>query len=280
MSFRSDRTSALTTREISFKIDANHHPRPAANPTPEKSLFVTSWARNLDEVREAQALRQAVFGVEMGATLRTLVPGLDADIFDDFCEHLLVREVATNTVIGTYRVLTPTQAKRIGGTYTDEEFDLTRLRDLRSQMVEVGRSCVHPAYRNGGVILALWRALTQFMRSNGLNIMIGCGTIPLRVTALPNEPFGGHIAASVWAHVASSHMAPIAHRVIPRTPLPLDNFEVDPSIQPPALINAYLRMGAKVMGPPAWDADFNAADLPLILNLNELAPRYRRLFSS
>ena len=150
--------------------------------------LVASWARNTEEVREAQSLRYQVFGVEMGANLRTLVPGHDVDIFDDFCEHLLVRDSAFGRVIGTYRVLTPTQAKRIGGTYTDEEFDLTRLRDIRSQMVEVGRSCVHPDYRKGVVILSLWRALTLFMRSNDLHIMIGCGTIPLRRTSLHNEP--------------------------------------------------------------------------------------------
>ena len=68
--------------------------------------------------------------------------------------------------------------------------------------------------------------------------------------------------------------------MIPRTPLPLDRFPVDSTIEAPALINAYLRMGAKVMGPPAWDADFNAADLPLIFDLNELPVRYKRLLSS
>jgi putative hemolysin len=242
--------------------------------------LVASWARNTEEVREAQSLRYQVFGVEMGANLRTLVPGHDVDIFDDFCEHLLVRDSAFGRVIGTYRVLTPTQAKRIGGTYTDEEFDLTRLRDIRSQMVEVGRSCVHPDYRTGGVILSLWRALTQFMRSNNLHIMIGCGTIPLRRTSIHNEPFGGDIAASVWAKVESTRLAPIERRVIPRTPLPLERFAVDSTIEAPALINAYFRMGAKVMGPPAWDADFNAADLPLIFDLNELPVRYKRLLSS
>jgi putative hemolysin len=280
MSFTSDWISTSATSETCFKADTNQQLRPSVEIAPERPRFATSWARNLDEVREAQALRYDVFGVEMGATLRTLVQGFDVDIFDDFCEHLLVRESDTNRVIGTYRVLTPTQAKRIGGTYTDEEFDLTRLRNLRPRLVEIGRSCVHPAYRNGGVILSLWRALTQFMRSNKLHLMIGCGTIPLQMTSMPDEPFGGHIAASVWAKVSGSHMAPIEQHVIPRTPLPLEKFEIDPAIQPPALISAYLRMGAKVMGPPAWDADFNAVDLPLILNLDELTPRYQRLLSS
>ena len=87
-----------------------------------------SWARHLDEVRAAQRLRYTVFAVEMGARLNTPLPGHDMDLFDNFCEHLLVCDETTGMVIGTYRVLTPVQAKRVGSTYSDTEFDLTRLR--------------------------------------------------------------------------------------------------------------------------------------------------------
>lgn len=277
MNARSNFTQAPSKLEKASVADSVHYQMASEKQGLTSPLLVASWARNIDEMREAQALRYKVFVVEMGANLRTLKPGYDVDIFDDFCEHLLVRDASSGEVIGTYRVLTPAQAKRIGGTYTDEEFDLTRLRDIRSQIVEVGRSCVHPNYRTGGVILALWRALTQFMLGNNLHIMIGCGTIPLRRTSLHDEPFGGHIAASVWAKVESTCLAAIERRVIPRTPLPLNRFSVDSTVNAPPLINAYLRMGAKVMGPPAWDADFNAADLPLIFDLNELPVRYKRL---
>lgn len=125
-----------------------------------------SWARSEAEVREAQALRYQVFAVEMGARLP--VPkgepaGLDVDLFDPYCEHLLVRaegeDGEPSPVIGTYRVLTPAAAKRAGGLYSDTEFDLTRLRSLRSRMAEIGRSCVHADHRNGGAIIALWGAL-------------------------------------------------------------------------------------------------------------------------
>jgi len=99
------------------------HPVPMA-PAAVSSIQV-SWARNLDEVRAAQRLRYQVFAVEMGARLDTKVPGHDVDLFDDYCEHLLVRDQATQEVIGTYRALTPTQARRAGGTYSDMEFDLS-----------------------------------------------------------------------------------------------------------------------------------------------------------
>ena len=125
---------------------------------PAVGKIAVSWARHQDEVRQAQRLRYQVFALEMGATLPKTVPGNDIDVFDDYCEHLLVRDEESGDVIGTYRLLTPTQAKRAGSTYSDTEFDLTRLRSLRESMVELGRSCVHADHRHGGVILALWGA--------------------------------------------------------------------------------------------------------------------------
>jgi predicted GNAT family N-acyltransferase len=118
-----------------------------------------------------QRLRYDVFVGEMGARVSSPLAGHDIDLFDDFCEHLLVRDELTQQVIGTYRVLTPAQARRVGSTYSDTEFDLTRLRDLRERMVELGRSCVHPEHRQGGVILALWGALAGFMHRNKLDRM-------------------------------------------------------------------------------------------------------------
>lgn len=232
------------------------------------------WARHLEEVREAQRLRFSVFVEEMGARLTTPVPGHDVDIFDDYCEHLLVRDALTRQVIGTYRVLPPAQAKRIGGTYSDTEFDLVRLRDLRSKMVELGRSCVHINYRHGGVIMALWGALANFMVRNELDTMIGCASIPM----LHNGMVSGDMAASLWAQLSRTHLAPIEYRVMPRLPLPIAELNAALEVDPPALIKGYLRLGARILGAPAWDPDFNTADLPMIMRISELPARYRKHF--
>lgn len=233
-----------------------------------------AWARHLDEVREAQRLRFEVFASEMGARLNTSVAGHDVDLFDEYCEHLLVRDTVTRQVIGTYRVLTPAQARRVGGTYSDTEFDLTRLRTLRSRMVELGRSCVHPDYRHGGVILALWSALADFMVRNQLDTMIGCASIPM----LHNGVVSGDAAASIWSQVQKSHLAPIEFHVRPRLPLPVDQLDGSLAIEPPALIKGYLRLGARVLGAPAWDPDFNSADLPMLMRIADLPSRYRKHF--
>ncbi|MEJ8849635.1 GNAT family N-acetyltransferase [Variovorax rhizosphaerae] len=232
------------------------------------------WARHQDEVRAAQRLRHAVFVGEMGARLNSPIPGHDVDVFDNFCEHLLVRDMADGQVIGTYRVLTPAQARRVGGTYSDTEFDLTRLRVFRDRMVELGRSCVHADHRHGGVILALWRALGDFMTRNRLDTMVGSASIPMSHLGVA----GGDAAASIWRQVSATHLAPVQYQVQPRLPLPVDRLDGSLDVEPPALIKGYLRMGAKVLGPPAWDPDFNSADLPMLVRIADLPARARRHF--
>lgn len=232
--------------------------------------LTVAWARHGDEVRQAQRLRFDVFAGELGARLRTPLPNHDVDRYDDFCEHLLVRHVASGEVVGTYRALTPSQARRAGSTYAESEFDLAPLAPLRSRMLELGRSCVHPLHRQGAVVLALWGALAQFMANHDLDTMIGCASIPLAPGSL--------LAAGIWSRIRQTHMAPAPWRVTPRRPLPLPRDEELATLdsQPPPLIRGYLRLGARVLGPPAWDQHFNSADMPLLVQLADLPARYRR----
>ena len=242
--------------------------------TSARNGLLVSWANHQDEVRAAQRLRYDVFAGEMGARLNTSVPGHDIDLFDNYCEHLLVRDAQTQQVIGTYRVLTPAQALRVGSTYSDTEFDLTRLRGLRERMVELGRSCVHPDHRHGGVIMALWSALAEFMVRNQLDTMIGCASIPM----LHNGVVSGDVAASIWRQLQTTHMAPIEYHVRPRLPLSVEQLDSTLAVEPPALIKGYLRLGAQVLGAPAWDPDFNSADLPMMMRIADLPARYRKHF--
>ncbi|MBK6867956.1 MAG: GNAT family N-acetyltransferase [Burkholderiales bacterium] len=273
------------TYALSPVMSPAHLPRGSLHPRGDRAMLVPAaagvgggiqvgWARHQDEVRAAQRLRYQIFAGEMGARLRTPLPGHDIDLFDDYCEHLLVRDERTQEVIGTYRVLTPVQARRVGSTYSDTEFDLTRLRGVRHRMVELGRSCVHAEHRHGGVIMALWTALGEFMVRNQLDTMIGCASIPM----MQGGVFNGELAASIWRQVRDKHLAPIEFQVRPRLALPLDRLNDQLEVEPPALIKGYLRLGTKVLGPPAWDPDFNSADLPMMMRIGDLHPRYRKHF--
>lgn len=251
-------------------------PLPAPRGRDEPALQI-GWARHADEVREAQRLRWRVFAGEMGARLAPppgTPAGHDVDAFDDHCEHLLVHAVdnkaQTRQLVGTYRVLMPSTAQRIGGYYTETEFDLAPLAKLRPYMAELGRSCVDARFRTGGVILLMWSKLAEFMNANGVAAMIGCASVPMAD--------GGHAAASLYASLVDAHLVPEAERVSPKLPLPVDALRTDLAVEAPPLIKGYLKCGARLQGAPAWDPDFNTADLPMLLRLADLPSSYRRRF--
>jgi putative hemolysin len=237
--------------------------------------WTAEWARSPHQVRDAQRLRYQVFAEELGARLCPppgTPEGLDADEFDPHCEHLIIRTTAAapgpaGQVVGTYRVLTPEAARRAGALYTEREFDLAPLAGQRRHLAELGRSCVHPAWRQGGVMLGLWAALAEFLTRQGLPAVIGCASVGLGD--------GGHRAASVWRSL-QPHLEEPASRVRPLRPLPVEDLRGDLDVDPPPLVKGYLRCGARVLGPPAWDPDFNVADFPMLLRLADMPRRYRR----
>lgn len=237
---------------------------------PESSRFRLSFAHSEAEVREAQRLRYKVFAEEFGARLQCRIPGHDIDHFDPHCEHLLVRETDSERVIGTYRILSPQAARKIGNYYSENEFFLTRLQHLRPRMVEVGRSCIHPDYRGGTVIALLWAGLADYMVRNQYEYLMGCASIGMAD--------GGHNAANVYNAIVDGHQAPIEYHVFPKTRLPRERLATGQAASVPPLIKGYLRAGAWVCGEPAWDPDFNTADLLLLLPLARLNPRYLKHF--
>jgi len=232
--------------------------------------YEISLARSLDEVREAQRLRYAVFSGEMGARLVGPEPGVDEDRFDAFCEHLLVRDARTGEAVGTYRILVPRAARAAGGYYSDQEFDLSRLRHLAPRMVEVGRSCIHPDYRSGTVISLLWSALARYMKAHGYEYLIGCASISIAD--------GGYAASTIFREVAAHHLSPPEYRVVPRCRLPIEELHSDAHGELPPLVKGYLRIGGYVCGDPAWDPDFHSADLFVLVPMSRIDPRYLRHF--
>ena len=237
---------------------------------PKKPAFHIIWASTPGEIKEAQRLRYKVFAEEMGANLARNGDGLDIDEFDAYCDHLLIRDQDSLKVVGTYRVLPPHKAQEIGRLYSDSEFDLSRIDHLRPKLVELGRSCVHQDYRSGAVIMALWSGLAQYMQKHGYEIMLGCASIPMAD--------GGHFAASLYNSLGNDQMAPTEFHAFPRLPLPLDKLNGGLDVQPPPLIKGYLKLGAKICSAPAWDPDFNTADLLTMLRLSAINPRYAKHF--
>jgi putative hemolysin len=230
--------------------------------------LILSMASSANDVREVQRLRYKVFIETMGLSALQNDERLDCDEFDEHCDHLIVRESVTLKVVGTYRVLSASKARRIGRFYSENEIDQGRLANLRGRMVEAGRACIHPEYRGGSVIMLLWSGLAEYMRRERCDYLVGCASISVAD--------GGHNAIAVYQSLIQTHAAPIEYRVTPHLPFPIHELAPAYSPQVPALIKGYTRSGAWLCGEPAWDPDFESADLFLMLPLTNLDSRYAK----
>ncbi|MFF4218156.1 GNAT family N-acetyltransferase [Streptomyces nondiastaticus] len=220
-------------------------------------------------VHAAQRLRHAVFTEEFGDGAVHAVDGRDVDAFDALCDHLVVHATATGELVGTYRLLPPRAARAARKLYADGEFDLSALAPLRDDLVEAGRACVHPRHRNGTVMLALWSGILTYLTRHQLRWLCGCASVPL--------DDGGHRAALAWRTTRERHYAPLPHRVSPLVPWRADAVPEAPGVALSPLLQGYLRLGAWVCGPPAFDAAFDAADLFVLLSLDRVPLGYLRL---
>lgn len=230
--------------------------------------LVVGLARSAADIDAVQRLRYEVFSHDLGAVFPHATDGRDRDHYDQWCEHVIVREGVAGRIVGTYRILTPEQAVRAGGYYAESEFDIGSLARLRSGLVEVGRSCVHPDFRQGAAIMLLWSGVADVMRRGGYRYVLGCASVSLRDD--------GAAAAQVWRKVAGHLDDPQCLRVYPLHRYPVERLGHDLPAKTPPLIKGYMKLGARVCGEPAWDPDFNTADLPVLLDVCRMDERYQR----
>jgi putative hemolysin len=236
---------------------------------PDTAQYSLLVARDTDEVRAAQHLRYQVFAEEMGATVHAAQPGVETDAFDEFCDHLIVRDDRRGDIVGTYRMLPPQRAEEVGRLYSEAEFDLTALRPLRPALVETGRSCVHPDHRSGAVISLVWAGIARYMLLSGHRWLAGCASVPL--------DDGGPVAKKVWETVSGAHLAPEQYHVFPYVPWN-PSATIASARRLPPLLKGYLRLGAWVCGRPAYDADFGVADFFVLLDWERVDRRYLHFF--
>ena len=223
-------------------------------------------------LREAQALRYRVFSEAFAAQLGGEEPGLDQDAFDLHCTHLGVRDLATGALVATTRLLDHRAAQRLGHFYSEAEFRLHGLSELQGPVLELGRTCVDAAYRNGGTIAVLWSELADVLNEGEYRYLMGCASICMRD--------GGVQAQAVMQRLRERYLCHDHLRAEPRVPLPTPPLSSNVVAELPALLKAYMRLGAKVCGEPCWDPDFQVADVFILLKRDQLCPRYARHFKA
>ena len=237
--------------------------------------FIVKLAEYYEELENALKLRFDVFNRELNEGLNSsYITGMDMDSYDDYCDHLIVVDTRCNKVVGTYRLLLGFVAETNIGYYSECEFDMTAIRTMGGEKLELGRSCVHKDYRNAGVINLLWAGIARYIDIYGVCHLFGCGSLH---TSDPDE------VSMVYSYMNTFHRAGSEFTVYPMKKLRgvrlasiVDQKTAFDKLPP--LIKGYLRLGALICGEPAYDDIFGTTDLFLLLETEKLISRYKKRF--
>lgn len=230
----------------------------------------------------AKQLRTQCFSESFGVTF---YEGLDTDAYDEACLHLVITE--GQHLIATARLLDSSRAARIGGFYSENEFYLPAwIKHYPYNILEVGRTCIHPDYRNGKVLRLLWQAIAEVAKALDVNAFMGCCSIPIgagdvngwlkRETQLRKLPIKPkyHLPASLLSADLSvkttSGFNDGIHALEPTATL-----KAGLKIAP--LLHSYIKMGASVSEQACFDVDFHCADILVWLPFEQVQPRYQHL---
>lgn len=232
-----------------------------------------------DLIDQSFALRYKVFNLELGEGLKAShATARDQDAFDAYCDHLIVLDLDTNTVVGTYRIMQQKQAKQHIGFYSETEFDLTNIYQHLPQAAEIGRCCVHAEYRSGLVMNLLWHGLALYMEQNKVSHLFGCTSL--------NKGDTSQQASMIYKICEQENaLAPTHLHVSPKPDFKVKTFNPDfelPRLQGkpkrllPGLLRAYLSVGTQVCGEPAFDPEFGVIDFFTLFEFESIAKAARR----
>ncbi len=246
-----------------------------ADGTPQ---FTVHIAETEEDLRAAQRLRYQVFVEELGGGGEMVDHDarLEQDKFDPFFDHMLVSDDTTGEVVGVYRLLRGDQAARLGQFYSEDEYDLTALRQSGRKLLELGRSCLHADYRGGMAMFHLWNGLAAYVAEHEIEVLFGVASFHGTDAEALAQPL------SMLHH---SHLAPEDLRVRSKTYQPMDLLPKDQidrrraMLETPALIKAYLRLGGFVGDGAYVDHAFNTTDVCLILDTARMNERQSKIYT-
>ena len=242
----------------------------------------TRLARNGLEIDAAQRVRYQVFVEEMKAVLSadSMRRRRDTDAWDSICDHLLVldRSIEGDTedqIVGTYRILRQDVAMKRGGFYSASEYEIENLiaRHPDKRFMELGRSCVLPAYRTKRTVELLWQGNWAYALKHNMSAMFGCASFP---GVDPDE----HALALSFLHQSVLAKDEWAVNALPELFERMDRMTIDAGdmrkalMALPPLIKGYLRLGAMVGNGAVIDKGFNTTDVLIILPISGISDRY------
>ena len=238
-------------------------------------VFVASTAQDIEA---SQALRYHVFFEEMGAKPIPEITALkrDFDAFDEVCDHLLVvehQEGGGYTVVGTYRLLRREPMAKIGHFYTETEFDISQVKNFDAPILELGRSCVHPSFRNRAVMQLLWRGIGAYVVKFNIALMFGCASFH----GIDPEEHRAALSYLHHYHLAPQGLCPEAlpGRYVEMNLMPKEEIDVKEAFSNlPALIKGYIRLSGYVGAGAVIDVEYNTVDVSIVVKTDLVTEKY------
>lgn len=250
--------------------------------TAHSPQFELRLAADADDIRAGQRLRYEVFVEELGGggPMVDHAARLERDAFDTIYDHLLLfdRAAPGAPAVGAYRLMRSDMLAPGARYYSEAEYDIDVLKRSGRRLLELGRSCVHPDYRGGAALMALWRGLLAYVERHGIEVMFGVAS------------FHGTDRAALAAPLSllhARHLAPERLRVRARPEhfqrmdlMPPDQIDrVEAMRAVPALIKSYLRLGGYVGEGAFVDHDFNTTDVCIVVDIAEVPERMRAIYA-
>ena len=236
-------------------------------------------AINAAELDAVQALRYRIFYEELGAEPNPIVCSTkrDLDVFDPVADHLLVVDHAVGAgpegVVGTYRLLQSEGAATVGRFYSAAEYDITPILEFSGRILELGRSCVDPAYRGRAVMQLLWRGIAAYVFKHEIDLMFGCASL----AGTDPDQLACELTYLHHYHLAPPALRPVAvpSRYIAMNRVSTDRMDPRKVLQRlPPLIKGYLRLGAVVGDGAVIDRQFNTTDVAVVVKTDLVTTKY------
>jgi putative hemolysin len=237
----------------------------------ELGPYQVKTAEHLDELIECFTLRDMVFNKEFRGLENT---EYDFDEFDSQCDHIIIVHKDSQKIVGTYRLNSSLYTNRF---YTEQEFAIPNLGQMRGPVLELGRACIHREHRRGGVISLLWKGIAEYMNTSKAQTLFGCSSVKVS---------DSRDAALIYQHLKSTGHLDLSFGAKPQAEYEMQGFAVwaeyfqqnftevltsEADSLVPSLLKSYLKMGAKVIAEPAFDAEFDCIDFLTLLPRDHLS---------
>lgn len=248
--------------------------------------FEVRLTRNKEERKQVRQLRYKVFVEEEGAgtTEEQRALGEEYDAYDRFAEYMAVFH--QGRVVGTYRIIDRNSAEKMGGFYTENEFNISKIKKYRGNIAEMSRACVDPAYRENALVMRmLWAGLGEYIVRRKIGVLFGVaswvGTKPVKSAQAISYLYYNHLTPSrLRATVLPEKFAEGVNPKLSRMNILPREFidESDARHEMTPLIKGYLRLGASFGKGVFVDVPFNSYDVFVMIETRKMDAAYQKHF--